>query len=248
MTVANFGVSGYSGVSALLMLRRHIELRPKFIVYGFWEDHLNRNVRPCLESGTPFCIERTAVRFDREGKPSILYPEDARNALALAGKWFAGKDGGPLYGGIVEDVVVSALRLSRAFEETFALGGSHAEKLRAATYVLSEMKATADSIGARMIVVYMPVYFNEQIEPAPRELVTFSREHDITFMSMTPKFRQMKEAGIPIAIPGNGHMTEFAHRAVADEIIAAIDQIRMRAQSKIAEPAQLPQSRGADGH
>ena len=49
----NFGVSGFGGVGSLLVLRRELDLAPKFVVYGFWEDHLNRNVRPCLKAERP---------------------------------------------------------------------------------------------------------------------------------------------------------------------------------------------------
>jgi hypothetical protein len=59
----NFGVSGFGGVGSLLVLRRELDLAPKFVVYGFWEDHLNRNVRPCLEGGTPFRQEHCSPSF-----------------------------------------------------------------------------------------------------------------------------------------------------------------------------------------
>gem|GEM_PF-4168693 len=55
MTGQNFGMSGYGGVGSLLLMRRALRLKPRVVVYGFWEDHLNRNVEACLESGMPFC-------------------------------------------------------------------------------------------------------------------------------------------------------------------------------------------------
>jgi len=109
----NFGVSGFGGVGSLLVLRRELDLAPRVVVYGFWEDHLNRNVRPCLESGTPFCIPRPSVTLGPSG-PSIRLPEDPVSALTRAKLWFG--DGKPPF---VKDFLASALRQWSFFAAKF---------------------------------------------------------------------------------------------------------------------------------
>ena len=51
----NFATSGIGGVSSFYQLLRVQYLKPKWIIYGLWEDHLNRNLRKCANTGFPPC-------------------------------------------------------------------------------------------------------------------------------------------------------------------------------------------------
>ena len=49
-TERNFAISGVGGVSSYFQMKKNINLNPKWILYGFFEDHLNRNLRYCVNS------------------------------------------------------------------------------------------------------------------------------------------------------------------------------------------------------
>jgi hypothetical protein len=222
----NFGVSGFGGVGSLLVLRRELDLAPKFVVYGFWEDHLNRNVRPCLESGTPFCIPRPSVTIGPSG-PSIRLPEDPVNALTRAKLWFG--DGKPPF---VKDFLASAVRnwgfFAAKFDRARAPEGvSDKDKIEAQAYVLQQMKQTADSIHAPLIVVWIPVYFYPEINDLPARLAAVIKDAGILLVDMAPRFREMQREGAVIAIPGNGHMTPAAHQAVAAAVAKLLKEHKM---------------------
>jgi hypothetical protein len=234
----NFGVSGFGGVGSLLVLRRELDLAPKFVVYGFWEDHLNRNVRPCLESGTPFCIPRPSVTIGPSG-PSIRLPEDPVNALTRAKLWFG--DGKPPF---VKDFLASAVRnwgfFAAKFDRARAPEGvSDKDKIEAQAYVLQQMKQTADSIDAPLIVVWIPVYFYPEINDLPARLAAVIKDAGILLVDMAPRFREMQREGAVIAIPGNGHMTPAAHQAVAAAVAKLLKEHKM-----LEEHASSPRSSG----
>jgi hypothetical protein len=223
----NFGMIGYGGVGSLLMMRRELDLRPKFVVYGFWEDHLNRNVGPCLESGMPFCTPRPIVAI-ASGQPRIRLPDDPLAALSRARRWYG--HGGPPF---LKDLAAAASRNWGAVATWWSGRGpavvSPSVKLQASLYVLDQMKRTADLGGAKLVVVYLPVYFSDVINDVSPEMATFARDTGIALVDMAPRLRAMKRAGQVIAIPGDGHMTAAVHRAVAEEIISACPWLHRRA-------------------
>lgn len=56
-------VSGYGTVQALLSLDDAIDPETRFIVYGYWLDHLRRNVRTCAAVDGPYCVAPPFVQL-----------------------------------------------------------------------------------------------------------------------------------------------------------------------------------------
>ncbi len=225
-TAVNLSVSGYGGVSALERLRRNLDLRPRLVVYGLWEDHLNRNVRRCIEHNSPVCLERPYIRFDESGRPVIEYPSHSDRNVALTRRWYMETAKGTnAYRTVFTDVFWTAYRFATmSYEAVFGIEEpvSFERKLDAMRYVLSEMKRAADSVGAKLAVVWTPLYFSDTITQPPDELVAHAERERILWVNMAGPFETMKRNGIPIAIAGDGHMTEAAHKAVASEILRAL--------------------------
>jgi hypothetical protein len=73
--VANFAMGSYGSVHSLLLLRRHLDLRPRLIVYGFIDDHLRRNLSPCAPSYAPFCVPMAHVALTASSLPTIRPPK-----------------------------------------------------------------------------------------------------------------------------------------------------------------------------
>lgn len=217
LTGINFGMSGYGGTGSLLLIRRTLDLKPKYIIYGFWEDHLNRNVKPCLESGMPFCTPRPIVAFDTSQQPYIKFPEDPSMALERARKWY-GNGTSPF----LKDFTAATFRSWDTLKARFwgAQDGtqiSKSEKIKATHYVLKEMKVAADSIGAKLIVVYIPLYFTD-ITDVDSDIASFALANGIELVDLAPHLRDMKRRGEIISIPDNGHISKAVHRAIAEQI------------------------------
>lgn len=212
LTGQNFGMSGYGGVGSLLLLRRALDLKPRTIIYGFWEDHLNRNVRACLESGMPFCTPRPIISTDASGF-RIELPEDPFAAMASARRWYG--HGGPT---IFKDMAASAARNWTRLKAVIHDGSTEKEpswaaKVDASIFVLKAMKAAADSVGAKLIVVYIP-----GSQALPAKIHDYVRSAGIYLVDMGPTLERMKRAGVPTQIPNDGHMTAAVHRAIAEEV------------------------------
>jgi hypothetical protein len=134
-------------------------------------------------------------------------------------------EGTDAYRTVLTDAFWTAYRMVTTVEEAiYGLGKpvSPERKVEATRYVLEEMKRTADSIGARLIVVWIPLYFGDTLNQAPPELISLASREGFSLVSMTERFEAMKRNGIPLAIVGDGHMTEAAHEAIASEIIKAV--------------------------
>jgi hypothetical protein len=223
---ANFSVPGYGGVSSLVILRRKLPLKPKVAVYAFWEDHINRNVNRCAETGAPVCLELPVVRQDQSGHPYILSPRNPHQNMQLMRRWFmetaAGTDE---YRTLRTDFFWTGFQVFRKVQQTLGRYGMPVDPftkgrdgLAATEYVLSEMQRVAKENGAKLVVVYIPVYFHSVVKEAPPELVTFSEQRGIRFLSLSRRFNAMKSKGIEIGIPGDTHLSTTAHHAVAEEI------------------------------
>jgi hypothetical protein len=209
ITAVNYGVSGYSGVQALLMLRRHLDDRPRFVVYGFWYDHLNRNLIPCLENGTIFCVARPVVGLE-SGRARIEGPRGPVHwGLPAAWRWTSR--------------LLVPLALVRGTVQRVEL--SDGEKQRAAAFVLSEMAATAMSAQARLVVVWIPQH-DKDVRPAPSWLAHLAVSAHCALIDAGPAFARLRARGQPIDLaagPYAGHLTASAHRAIAALLAAEID-------------------------
>ena len=97
--------------------------------------------------------------------------------------------------------------------------------MKAARFVLREMKRAADSAGATLIVVYIPWYFDPQVPDTPAALVAICSELGIHLIGMTDVFRSLKERNRPIRIEGDGHPNAETNAAMAEVIISYVRRI-----------------------
>ncbi|HEY3198808.1 MAG TPA: hypothetical protein VGJ57_12430 [Nitrospirales bacterium] len=224
--MGNFAVSGYGGVGSLLRLRQRIQLHPKVIVYAFWEDHFNRNVEPCSPTGSPVCLEMPTVEFDANNRPIVRLPRHPSRNLALTRKWYLEASGQTdKYRTFMTEFYWAGYSVWRSFETESRrrLGLIEApsmdKKIAAANFVIDQMKAVAASIGAELIVVYIPDYLGSLIREAPENVRVRPEHRGGQFIDMTHRLQAMRQAGVILAIPGDGHMTEAVHQAIADEVV-----------------------------
>ncbi len=228
--VANLAISSHGGVGSLLQLHRHLDLIPEVVCYAFWQDHYERNLNRYAATGAPVGLEMPVVRQGGDGQPMLRLPGPyyERN-LELTRRYFAETAQGEAVGqGFRTDLewtvrknewriltALIAVRSSPWLTTTEA-------KETAAAYVLRRMQEECESIGARLVVLYIPRYFDCPVPDAPDSLHWTCEELGIHLVDLGRRFRAMRCAGIAVELLGDRHMSAAAHQAAAEELSAAL--------------------------
>lgn len=223
-SVRNFAIPGQGGVQSLILLRRNKDLRPKLVLYGFWQDHYKRNVRVCQNRGGAACMEFPTVQFDANDQPYIQLPRTAEKTFQWANEWTRySKRTDPSNSPISDLRWTFHLGMWKALEGMGAAINAEPRDWdgmnRAAEFVLSEMKKTTDEIGAVLIVAYIPLYFSETVEDTPPELIAAGERLGVPVVGITDRITELKKQGIEIYIEGDGHLDSLGHSIIAEEVV-----------------------------
>lgn len=206
-SVSNFAMAAYGTTQSVQMLRRNADLAPRLVVYGIIAHHLERNVSPCLPSYYPFCFSASHVAWNDSGQPSIGRPQS--NGVQRFQRHLAGDFLDPvtwLTHGI--DVVRGRIEYALASYGT----PSDEKKEEALAFLLRDMQRSADEIGAKLVVVYLPTNYYSAPEALPRVI------GDIDLLDLTEAFRRERDAGANLYIVGDGHPNRAAHELISREI------------------------------
>ncbi|MBO6520063.1 MAG: SGNH/GDSL hydrolase family protein [Rhodospirillales bacterium] len=223
----NYGVSGSGGASSYFILKQKLaKISPKYVLYGFWEDHMNRNLRYCANNKFPVCSPLAYVSGTREND-FVLNP--AKNSQVLIedlGDFFRDMQRRPSLIGLPKDMYWTHRRLLRQLDEAInplAYDKAPVErKIAASQFVLKNMAELTRKAGASLIVVYIPLYFSDTIEAANSVFLKTAKENKFVFVDTTEVLRDMKEKNVPVFIEGDGHLSVSAHRAIAKEILSRV--------------------------
>lgn len=239
LRVANAAVPGYGTVQSLLMAERHVDLRPRVIVYGFFVDHLFRNFE--RQSPRPI-VERVGGAWRIAPSDYRSHPAFDRTADALVAfyGWFGVArevTRGPVEAELrtAFRAIVRGLGLPEAdwIAKTRPTFDEMPTTVEAARMLLAEMAALARRVSAHLVVVWLPGIpeLTPFTVPFPAELSEFVQRSGGTPIDMYPVFRPYAgtERAIEIVVPGDGHMNEKAHALVAEAV----------AQSLAAPPLSL---------
>ena len=227
--VTNYSVPGFGGTGSLIALKRNLDQRPSWVAYGFWEDHLRRNVIPCAPVIADVCLEYPSVRFRDDGNAYIEPPSNPFKAMLTSRRWYretTTQDGST--GNFFTDVYWTGYRLfvkiTRSFfaSNTGEAYNDPAFQWRAARYVLDRMNADATHVGAKLIVVWIPLYFSEKINPFPGDVAADICEKGVHLIDGTRVINALRSRGLDVAIAGDGHISPAAHRMFAERIAQII--------------------------
>lgn len=200
---ANIALGSYGTTQALQMLHRNIDLRPRLVVYPFIADHLRRNVSGCSPTYYPFCLDASFVSGGAIKSPRtngvrrtylhFQYEQTGLDPLT----WIA-------HGA---DVILGRV-LTRFAQATASDEIAQAAALR---YLLTEMKATTQNIGARLLVIFIPTLNGA----APQAL----RDTGVAFVDLTEPMRARAELYLP-----DGHPNAAGHRFIAEQITSCVSR------------------------
>jgi hypothetical protein len=218
----NFGIAGHGTVASLLQLERHLDQQSSLVLYGFFSDHLNRNIRPCKNSGAPYC---TAMPFlPRTGdEPEIAFAMDPARSARL-GKAFSEQNA---------DQRGSDPRWDEARAEAEALLEKYLpeqgtaelaeHKRSSALFLFDRMMDVVDAHESHLVVIYIPDYLGtKDIEPMDAALRDALEKGGALVADMAAPFQEARDNDIPIAIEGDGHLTPEAHALIAELVTSAV--------------------------
>jgi hypothetical protein len=215
ISVSNFSFGSYGTLQALQLLQRNRDLTPRVIVYTVIADHMRRNLAACTSSYYPFCLDVSHVAWVN-GVPTSaaplsnglrrfwLHAEAQRHGL-WPHVWVAH--------GL--DIIFGKILLAR--DDPY----DPAKQTLAMKYLLDQMAATAKSMRAELLVVYVPVYVAAMdLKPAPPAVVEATSALHVQLLDLTPTFRQHDAPSL--FIPNDGHPNVAGHALIADEIAEAL--------------------------
>jgi hypothetical protein len=203
---SNLSFASFGTVQSLLMLRRNRDLTPKLVVYGVIADHFRRNVVPCVPNMYPFCLDQSYVSDGRIEPP--ISNGVRRVALQVESE---SRPLDPLTW-VAHNVDVAFGRITMKMND--APTHDVAKQVAAFQFLMREMASTVESMGAKLLVVFIPTYY----EPPPPELVKTITDLNLPFIDMTESFRAAKES-VPY-LPNDGHPSVAGHALIAKAIVA----------------------------
>ena len=220
-TERNFAISGVGGVSSYFQMKKNINLNPKWILYGFFEDHLNRNLRYCVNSGLLPCTPTPHVVLDSEKSPHFSLAENAEEQFEILRNYLRTMhmDNGVTLGW--RDLIWSFKRMLLSIDIFFHPeaynGATEQQKMEAAIFVHGEMARVAKEHGAGLIIVYIPSYSGE-INYASARLVEAVKKSGSIFVDTSAVLIGLRDSGESIFIKGDGHLSVEAHKVIAKVI------------------------------
>jgi lysophospholipase L1-like esterase len=216
VTAVNLGMGGYSSIQCLQRMRRNLDLRPKFVVFGFVVHQLDRNVSACAATPPTFCLPQPYFE-DGDGlghiRPAGAPLIDAEPMHLMTGDW-----GNPL------DALRAATWALRSdvFRATVRPDQSPAAMVASIRFVIAEMAQAARGIGAQLVVLHIPFLTNPPERP-PGFLLQAAAESDAALVDLTPAVAAHYRAQprVPLTLtPEDAHPNAAGHRLIADQLAA----------------------------
>tara|TARA_B100001105_G_scaffold25684_2_gene17977 strand:- start:1766 stop:2941 length:1176 start_codon:yes stop_codon:yes gene_type:complete len=250
-TERNFAISGVGGVSSYFQMKKNINLNPKWILYGFFEDHLNRNLRYCVNSGLLPCTPTPNVVLDSEKSPHFSLAENAEEQFEILRNYLRTMhmDNGVTLGW--RDLIWSFKRMLLSIDIFFHPeaynGATEQQKMEAAIFVHGEMARVAKEHGAGLIIVYIPSYSTEinprpgvtsEINYASARLVEAVKKSGSIFVDTSAALIGLRDSGESIFIKGDGHLSVEAHKVIAKVIFEKL--MESSEKNQFAPPIAAP--------
>jgi hypothetical protein len=216
--VLNLGVHGYGHDQMFLYLKEEgIRYHPDLVLLGFLSDDMVRNVLSFRDYAKPrFVLEGGRLKLSRAHIPP---PEETVAAepyrLRLA------------------DIATMLYEANRA-----RTGRQYREAQQLALALLDEIRATSESIGARTVFVYLPVY-GELTKPDLSQTIRerfffgFCDEQHIPSIYLRPYFLPGLKEGVEFKV--YGHWGPLEHRIAAEGIAA-----ELLARGLVPRPSTAP--------
>ncbi len=219
----NFAVPGYGGVSSLLMMKQHLDLKPKFVIYGFWEDHMRRNLARCAAIDSPICFQFPILR-KKDQVIDIDYPKDAAKKVSEVRAYYSDTAKEISAHSLILDTYWTIRKWYRRLQDQLIYSDNSNDRtlqIKGMEWVLDRMAKAAAEHDATLIVVYIPLYFY-RINTLPTEFETMAENSSVIFIDMSERLMEMRQNGVSFTIPNDGHLNALGHSSIAESIFKVI--------------------------
>jgi hypothetical protein len=214
-SVQNLAMGSYGGVQSLKMLQKFVD-NNELVVYGFIDDHVRRNVRPCAPSYSPFCLYvPTVSKNDKE----VLYikdeiPADNVSASLDYFEWARQKrilDADNIRFGyrFINDRINRLRGLQNVTLQK-------EDGLLATEFVINEMRKSAKEKGSKLLVVNVGI--GQPTDNFDR-LSKKQWDENVMFLDAS-KFDGVKDEAL--LIKEDGHPNGYGNSLIADKIFVFI--------------------------
>lgn len=236
----NLSVPGTGTVYAAKRLEKVPELKPKYVVYLFFEEHLYRNIRMCAPVNNPLCIKTVTAVSNSSGKYSFRQPTyNVENffggVYVLMQRWYLEQYEGSNKLSYWKDVFWTLLDIygklqKMLFDNPDIKNARHRNDIVAAfDFALGYINKYTKERNAELIVIYLPNYsYPNQLTPLPEDLRQVINHYAAKIIDMAEPFNKTiglenKNHGTYLfAIPNDGHLNELGHSMIAKELVSLI--------------------------
>jgi hypothetical protein len=205
----NLAVPGTGTVYAAKLLEKVPELKPRYVVYLFYEEHLYRNIRMCAPVNNPLCIKTVTAVSNSSGK--YLFKQPTYKIEKLFGGVYV-----LIYKNLFDNPDVKTPKYRNDVIGAFDFAFGHISKY-------SKEK------GAELIVIYLPNYtYPEQLKPLPEDLRQVVNHYGAKIVDMAEPFNMTigledkDRRTYLFAIPNDGHLNALGHSIIAKELVSII--------------------------
>lgn len=218
VTVGNYAQVGYSTLQSLIMLRRHLDQNPRVVIYGYIDDHLDRNFSPCAPSGAPYCLpapylveSQTSGFEERPPKMGLFTPADNwryyREILTTDR---------PYWRDVTWRMKIDLFQIKTSSE--LRLVATDEQKRAGLAYLLGEMGKDCRSRGVALVVMFIP-YLNRAEVNGPHPALLSALNEDMLFLDLTKAVKTYQsDHAEPLGFPGDGHPNKKANALIAREL------------------------------
>ncbi len=251
---SNLGVCAYSSVTSLLLLEEQIDrLRPRVVVYGFGNFHLERSVRPHADSDlfqSYVAYHNGACRIE---PPLFDNRRVFETAPAVERLYYEPRIAGDAtpqsLGRIAALLPLSTQDLSRALHPAtlklrFALPPPPDSSL--CRFVLQRLYDDCHSRSTEFVLLWFPKEFGDRPAPGMVTAVDALRNRDgFTFVDCSPGLfaavKDQQEYAARWQVPRDGHPNRFMHLEMGRAVAAAVaPRLGIALPSEMSTTASTP--------
>lgn len=218
LNTINYSVNGFGTTGAFLKLFNKVSNFRKgdYVVYLFWDDHLNRNTTNCLESALPICINRPIASFDNNDDIVIDINKNSKKPFDQINNLlnYSKKKYSLMY---TPDYIL--YKLKKNFSRNKFLEDENYKK-NIFKAILSKYNKEISTQESKTLVIYLPNYLNiDLMKPLDNDLKIYFEQNSIEYIDLYKNIQSLNNQNIRL---NDGHISETVHGIIAYEINAKI--------------------------
>ena len=220
--VKNYAMGSYGTLQAYKILKKkNNNLNSKLIIYGFIDDHLNRNIRKCMITSSIYCVKNPRVIIDEKNgtfrTPKILIDnvsKTQRYAQRLEEQKLFAFENFTLGLGYLKD---SFFKRLNKYEDYSTLD----QKLKIEKYLIEKMNTEAKNIGAKLLIVNVGIGFPRTYYD---KIINMNFDDNILFLDAST-FTGFKDNELLIKI--DAHPNSLGHELMGKKIYKFINEKKL---------------------